>query len=392
MGAEEFCASENIEKIITKYGSPVRITGPGGKELMLLVSDADQVAQICSDENVFQKYKPRKGTPLGIIRGDNENPGLFLLGTEEQDWGIGRRILINAFSMKSMRIYLPVINERMRALSKAYEAFGSTYFDFPDLMNLSSLRTTKDKPYDNARAATDAGRYLLGQPHPAAADGGAFTELAAKTPVPPIRRRVGTEPILRSCLSSSSRGGLLSSTTKTTSSGEKKNEEFVFATKRYVSFSHMRVREYEVTLGDNPSVSSGVPLSLGWRYDPIKSVISLSGSFDGEADDHQRRATCELKLSDTQRHSLLLSNPSVSMEDLSETLASTAGARLERRETLDEIRREDARRWRCRKEEVHTMHRAPSSSVEERTTRGRTMRRSGIIDGRLMISISLASI
>jgi len=117
-----------------KYGSPVRITGPGGKELMLLVSDADQVAQICSDENVFQKNKPRKGTALCIIQGDNENPGLFLLGTEEQDWGIGRRILINAFSMKSMRIYLPIINEQMRALSKAYEDFGSTYFDSPDLM------------------------------------------------------------------------------------------------------------------------------------------------------------------------------------------------------------------------------------------------------------------
>jgi hypothetical protein len=102
--AEEFCASENIEKIIAEYGSPVRITGPGGKELMLLVIDADQVAQICSDENVFQRNKPRKGTPLGIIRGDNKNPGLFLLGTEEQDWGIGRRILINAFFMKSMRI------------------------------------------------------------------------------------------------------------------------------------------------------------------------------------------------------------------------------------------------------------------------------------------------
>ena len=132
--AEEFCMSENLEKIIAEYGSPVMITGPGRIELMLLVSDADQVAQICSDENVFQKNKPRKGTPLGVIRGDNENPGLFLLGTEEQDWGIGRRILISAFSLKSMRIYLPIINERMRALSKAYEAFGSTYFDFPDLM------------------------------------------------------------------------------------------------------------------------------------------------------------------------------------------------------------------------------------------------------------------
>lgn len=249
---------------------------------------------------------------------------------------------------------------------------------------LSSLRIN-DKPDNNARAA-DAGRSLLGRPRPAAADG-AFTASAAETPAP-IRRRVGTEPILRSCLSSS-RGDR-----STAAAGEKKNEEFEFATKRNVSFSHIGVRDYEVTLGDNPSVSSGAPLSLGWRYDPIESVISLKGSFDGDADDRQRRAARELKLSDTQRHSLLLSNPSVSMEDLSETLASTAVARLERMETLKELRMEDARRRRW-KEEVYTMRRARSSEdtkVDERTTRGRMTRRSGIVDGGLMISISLASI
>ena len=276
---------------------------------------------------------------------------------------------------------------------------------------LLSLRTN-DKPV-NSRAA-DAGRSLLGRPRPAAADG-AFTESAAKTPAP--SRRAGTEPVLRSCLSSS-RGNLPSSTTTTktsssTAAAGEKNEVFEFAKQRGVSFSHMRVREYEVTLGDNPSVSSGAPLSLGWRYDPVESVIYLSGrSFDGEEAEEgadalgrpppspadrrpralgRRRSTSELKLSDSQRHRLLLANPSVSMEDLSETLASTAVARLERRETLNEIRTENARRRR-RNEEV-LMRRASSeeTKAEERTAT-RTMRRSGIVDGGLMISISLASI
>jgi hypothetical protein len=262
---------------------------------------------------------------------------------------------------------------------------------------LSSLRTN-DKPDNNARAA-DAGRSLLGRPHPLAAADGAFTASAAETPEM-IRRRVGTEPILRSCLSSS-RGD---HSTADAAGGEKKNAEFEFATKRGVSFSHMRVREYEVTLGDNPSVSSGAPLSLGWRYDPVESVISLDGEAEGAllglrlspTDCRplaRRRSTSEFKLSGSQRHRLLLANPSVSMEDLSETLASTAVARLERRETLNEIRMENARR-RCRSEEVHVMRRASSeeTKVEEFTTRGRTMRRSGIVDGGLMISMSLASI
>ncbi len=42
------------------------------------------------------------------------------------------------------------------------------------------------------------------------------------------------------------------------------------------------MREYKVTLGDNPSVSSGAPLSLGWRYDPRERVVSL---VDEEAKD-----------------------------------------------------------------------------------------------------------
>lgn len=78
--------------------------------MMVLVSDADQVAQICSDEELFQKNKPNKNSALGITLGNQSNPGLFLQVTEEPAWGVGHKILINAFSMKSMksmRIYLP---------------------------------------------------------------------------------------------------------------------------------------------------------------------------------------------------------------------------------------------------------------------------------------------
>lgn len=79
------------------YGNLTKITGPGGKIVTLLVSDPDQVAQICLNEEVFQKNKPNKHSPLGIIWGNENKVGLFFQGMEVTDWGIGHQILINAF-------------------------------------------------------------------------------------------------------------------------------------------------------------------------------------------------------------------------------------------------------------------------------------------------------
>jgi len=165
-----------------------------------------------------------------------------------------------------------------------------------------------------------------------------------------------------------------------------KNEEFKLV--RNVSFSHEQVREYEVTLGDNPSVRTGAPISLGWRYNPKESISSLNqpdshrdpqdetggagltpsklslmnlslnssnksiNTFnsspsssthlynDNQTNNRVRRSRSELKLSDRERHRRLSANPNVSMQDLNEVLASIATTRLQRKESLNEVREE----------------------------------------------------
>ena len=170
-----------------------------------------------------------------------------------------------------------------------------------------------------------------------------FSKCAASTP---ILHRSSTDLTLKSCLSSSNSNMSMLSRSKSStngfnnSSGSKgssnKNEEFNIV--RNVSFSHSQVRTYETTLGDNPSVSSGAPLSLGWRYDPNENIQSLE---DDESEDIGiRRSMSELRLSDRERQRRISSNPNISYTDLHSVLQSVAETRLERKNSLNELRRE----------------------------------------------------
>lgn len=167
-----------------------------------------------------------------------------------------------------------------------------------------ALASDDDDADARVEAATTAGRSLLNRPkldpdsfnsrHDMLLQMDAtFTASAAETPI----RRHSMTTVLKPCLSTSSSTSsmlrrILTMTPPdaSTAAARGKNEEFQnFAlastnctpainttTRHAVSFSHQQVREYEVTLGDNPSVSSGAPLSLGWRYNPKECIISLN--------------------------------------------------------------------------------------------------------------------
>jgi len=208
--------------------------------------------------------------------------------------------------------------------------------------------------------AAAVGRELLGRNNNATRHRDPFTASAADTPLP-CRARTNDKP-LKSCLSSSNLGRRCKSepvargqaNSNNNNSNDDDDDDGGGKPHRNVSFSILQVREYEVTLGDNPSVSSGAPLSLGWRYDPQEKVSSLTDKIDAVAasnndDDASsstschgriRRTASELKLSDRERQIRLHVNPRVSVEDVRAVLLSTAKARLERTESLNEWKME----------------------------------------------------
>ena len=104
--------------------------------------------------------------------------------------------------------------------------------------------------------------------------------------------------------------------------------------KRNVSFSHLQVREYAITLGDNPSVSSGPPVTLDWSYDPQEKTAPVD-AFEAV---RIRRPSSHLVLSDRQRSRMLVSmRPDIGYSEMSTVLQDVAAVRLERTVSRNEF-------------------------------------------------------
>mmetsp|Transcript_4935 Transcript_4935/g.11082 ORF Transcript_4935/g.11082 Transcript_4935/m.11082 type:complete len:129 (-) Transcript_4935:354-740(-) len=79
-----------------------------------------------------------------------------------------------------------------------------------------------------------------------------------------------------------------------------------------VSFGSLTVRKYDLTLGDSPSVSSGLPLSLDWTYRQ-RQPVSIETY---EANRRPRRSEESLKMSPERRHKMLVEEFGVSVQQI----------------------------------------------------------------------------
>lgn len=97
-----------------------------------------------------------------------------------------------------------------------------------------------------------------------------------------------------------------------------------------VSFSNLQIREYDVTLGDNPSVSYGPPLSLGWEYRQ-EEVVPLEKYETARSQKHPRRKSSQLLMSYNVRKYLLLKTAGFSKTELLEAMKQVEKIQKERK-------------------------------------------------------------
>ena len=110
-------------------------------------------------------------------------------------------------------------------------------------------------------------------------------------------------------------------------------EERCMSMSRSVSFVNVNIREYERILGDNPSCTSGPPLSIGWKHSPSPIVISVDDYEDGK---DEPRSSANFLVSKAIRERVLKEHACVTRKEIVGTVRSIKKQKSQRRKTADD--------------------------------------------------------
>mmetsp|Transcript_44376 Transcript_44376/g.93197 ORF Transcript_44376/g.93197 Transcript_44376/m.93197 type:complete len:213 (+) Transcript_44376:1-639(+) len=101
--------------------------------------------------------------------------------------------------------------------------------------------------------------------------------------------------------------------------------------KRSVSFTNVSIREYERILGDNPSVTSGPPIGIGWRHAPDLSLLSID---DYEMAKSEPRPSTEFLLDQPSREYMLEEHANISHQEMAAALKAIRKEKAQRLNTV----------------------------------------------------------
>ena len=99
---------------------------------------------------------------------------------------------------------------------------------------------------------------------------------------------------------------------------------------RQVSFAALKIREYDMTLGDHPSAKSGPPVQLDWDYS-TENVVNLD---DYERARQPRRSRKEMRLSYRDRQRVLYNEKGFTEDEVNAAWLEALTIRKQRNETV----------------------------------------------------------
>jgi hypothetical protein len=100
---------------------------------------------------------------------------------------------------------------------------------------------------------------------------------------------------------------------------------------RTTSFSHLEIREYEITLGDNPGGHQGPPVSLGWEYDERRTQVVPLDHY--EETRPPRRSRVEMYMTENIRRWRLIKEQGVPLKEVERASKNAASIRKQRRKS-----------------------------------------------------------
>ena len=112
--------------------------------------------------------------------------------------------------------------------------------------------------------------------------------------------------------------------------------------KKSVHFSDLEIRTYPVTLGDNPSVSSGPPLTLDWNYTTTHTFAVET--YESQRPPASRRKLPEMALPQSLRIELLCEDARISLRTIQAQCREVERCKKQRRRTVESL----SSAWLCR--------------------------------------------
>lgn len=104
------------------------------------------------------------------------------------------------------------------------------------------------------------------------------------------------------------------------------------AMKRNISFSTLEIREYNITIGDNPGGCQGPPVSLDWNYCPKSTVKMCIETYEEHRG--QRRAKHEMYMSGSIRMWTLMKELGYSAREIRDASKAAESIRKDRAKSI----------------------------------------------------------